>query len=746
MILLLLLAACTSSSPPAEAPAPPNVLLVTLDTTRADALACYGNTQARTPTLDRLAAEGARFSRAFSVTPLTIPAHSSLFTGLYPPRHGVRDNGDFFLGDDADTLAERAKAAGYATMASVGAEVTSHHWGFSQGFDAYFDDMGAAAGATDNRWRVERPGDAVADDALGWLSATAASGPWMAWVHFFDAHSPYAPPEPHASAFPEHPYLGELAFVDAQLDRLLQAVDLDNTWVIVVADHGEGMGSHGELLHGVLLYNATVRVPLIVRPPGGMEARFHHFPVSLVDVMPTVLSLAGAEAPEGLDGMDLSPWLRPDTEPPAPPEARSVYIESLYAWRHYGWASQRALVTGDQKLIDSTTPELYARTDYAELENRAPADAAAVAALRSQITDMSAAMETPDVAQEMSLDAAQRAQLEALGYMTTAAPSASGDGFGQGLPDPVSRLPVLREVEASRQALQSGALDEALERIDAVLAAEPGLGQPRQMRAHILLRRGDPDTAFAELAALYAERPSAQVAVTMGMIRLEQGDLEGGLARLREAIDREPFLDSAWQPYLRTLAVTGRSEQLDAALSEARAQGAATGTVAVLSAAQAALTDPGAAADLEAAITAYPDEPIGRLVLAGARRAAGDDNAAEELLLDEISLTPWAPQPRHALVELLAEQQRSAEQLEALDALIKLVPPDAVLLHARAQALFNLGRHDDSLAACRTCLALDERAALCKLLEANALKKLGQDEEARAAYVAARALAGLPPE
>ena len=188
MSLLPLLLSCSTRPPD-------NILIITLDTTRADRLGCYGHPAGATPNLDALAERGARFDRAYTVTPLTIPAHSSLMTGLLPPRHGVRDNGDYFLSETADTLAERLSAGGYRTMASVGAEVTSHHWGFAQGFSAYFDDLDR--GSTDNRWRVERPGREVVDDALGWLADQDSAAPWFAWVHLFDAHHPYTPPAEH---------------------------------------------------------------------------------------------------------------------------------------------------------------------------------------------------------------------------------------------------------------------------------------------------------------------------------------------------------------------------------------------------------------------------------------------------------------------------------------------------------------------------------------------------------------------
>ena len=751
-----MLAGC-GDAPSTEAPVPtdrPNVLLISLDTTRADALACYGNKVAATPYLDQLAQQGTRFSRAFSVTPLTIPAHSSLFTGLYPPRHGVRDNGDFFLSPEAVTLAERLQDAGYATAASVGAEVTTHRWGFGQGFDAYFDEMGTTAEDAGSRWKVERRGDLVVDDALSWLEPRLGQEqPWFAWVHMFDVHHPYEPPPPYDELFEDQPYLGELAWADEQVGRLVTALDaggaLDDTWIIVVADHGEGMGSHGEQLHGVLLYNATVRVPFIVRPPGGRAApAFEHFPVSLVDVAPTVLSFAGLEGGADMDGMDLSPWLDPGKAGPLPPQDRAVYVESLYAFRHYGWAGQRAIVTADTKLIDSTTPELYQRDDYAETANRAGDDPALVKVLHDRAVDISARLAEAGTAEGAQLDADQLAQLEALGYVTAAANAPTeGDGFDRGLPDPVQRLPVLRDVERARKALQEGELDLALERLEAVLATDPGLVQPQLMRAQVLWRTGRLPEALAAFERLNAQTRSAGVEVSLGSLKRELGRIDEAIAHYEAALVLEPYLENAWRPYLRTLYAVGREDALIAALQTVRDRRPELGTAQVLAAMVAVERGGnGAEAVLERILESHPDEPGARALLAAQARKRGDLEAAARLLRAELELPRSQPAVRMALIEVLASQKDHEGQLAELDRILAEMPGDPVMLHARAQALLNLGRHEDALAATRTCLAAAPRSADCKLVEANVLKKLGRDAEAQVAWEAARSLKGLAPQ
>ena len=260
-------------------PADLNLLVITLDTTRADRLGAYGWPQSATPALDRIAAEGVLFEQAVSPAPLTLPAHSSLFTGKYPPHHGVRDNGGFFLDERETTLAERLKARGVKTGGFVGAYVLDRTWGIGQGFDTYFDNFDLSKFDAPSLSEVERPANEVADRALAWLE-TAKSSRFFGWIHFYDAHSPYEPPEPYRTRFADRPYLGEIAFVDSQVARIRAFLEaerlLDRTVVVVLGDHGESLGDHGEGTHGFFVYESVLHVPLMIqdavrhvaRPPG----------------------------------------------------------------------------------------------------------------------------------------------------------------------------------------------------------------------------------------------------------------------------------------------------------------------------------------------------------------------------------------------------------------------------------------------------------------------------------------------
>jgi arylsulfatase A-like enzyme len=345
LLLLAALAASVKTMPQSSRIA--GVVIVTLDTTRADHLSPYGFMDARMPHLERLAREGVLFNRALTVAPLTLPAHTSILTGLLPPSHGVRDNADGPLAEGYTTLAEMLQQRGFRTGAFVGSIVLQADRGLSQGFAIY-----EGVRRTRPAFTRQRPGNEVMNDAIGWLEQNAAD-PFLLWTHLYDAHAPYDPPEPYRSRVADA-YVGELLFMDAQIGRLLAALDRlklrENTIVVVVGDHGEGLGEHGEAMHGEQLYDSVLRVPFIVRAPGVRPGAVTDL-VRVVDVLPTVVSLLGFPAPPR-DGVSLLPALhgaRMDLE---------AYAESLYPVR-LGREPRRALNDGRFKLIVGGDAELY---------------------------------------------------------------------------------------------------------------------------------------------------------------------------------------------------------------------------------------------------------------------------------------------------------------------------------------------------------------------------------------------------
>jgi arylsulfatase A-like enzyme len=434
-VLLVLIGALAGLRPGGlDRRGPINVVVITLDTTRADRLSPYGLMDSPMPGLERLAREGVVFDQATSVAPLTLPAHASLFTGLLPPAHGVRDNADQALDAAHVTLAEILRGRGFRTAAFVASVVLDADRGLAQGFDRYASVPADARRIAPAR---QRRADDVIADALQWLDDAGTTTPFFLWTHLYDPHAPYDPPEPYRTAFLD-PYIGEIAFADAQIGRLLDALErrgvLDRTVVVVAGDHGESLGDHGERDHGIFVYESVLRVPLIIRGPRIPPRRVADV-VRLTDVAPTILDLLGLPSPP-MDGVSLGSLLsgrttRVDLE---------AYSESLYP-RRLGWSPLRALRDGRFKLIDAPRPELYdlERDPFEERnihdERRSLADAMrrrlAILARERGLSRADGLAEPP---------AGLRERLAALGYVGSGQPRALP---GAELPDPKDRIGTL---------------------------------------------------------------------------------------------------------------------------------------------------------------------------------------------------------------------------------------------------------------------------------------------------------------
>ncbi len=352
-----------------KAPAKPkdfNVLLVTIDTLRPDRLSCYNQTYLRTPQIDGLAARGVLFERAFAHAPLTLPSHASILLGSTPLAHGADDNGMRVVPRGVPSLPKTLRAAGYATGAFVSAFPLDTRFGLIEGFDVYDDKYPARPAAALDF--PERPAEKTMAAALDWLAAR--NGRWFLWVHLYDPHSPYAPPEPYATRFAADPYSGEVAYVDETLGKLFGAIDgrgeTGRTLVVLTADHGESLGEHGEMTHGYFAYNSTIWVPLVVAAPGLASARVKDL-VSHEDIFPTVCDVLGLPAPADLPGRSFRPLLEGRTQ-----KARPVYFEALEGYYHHGAAPLRGVIEGPMKFVDSPIPELYdLRNDFDEANDLA---------------------------------------------------------------------------------------------------------------------------------------------------------------------------------------------------------------------------------------------------------------------------------------------------------------------------------------------------------------------------------------
>jgi arylsulfatase A-like enzyme len=416
-----------------------NLLVITLDTTRADAIGAYGG-RAVTPTLDHLASTGVVFEQASTVAPLTLPAHCSLFTALFPPSHRVHENGET-LASQSVTLAERLKARGFHTGAFVSSFVLDHQWGLNQGFDVYRD-LATQPGPID-RESLRRPADRVVDDALGWLHEVGGRR-FFGWLHFYDAHAPAQPPPEFASPNGQDPYVGAIGFVDFQLSRVMTFLDerglLDRTVIVIVGDHGESLGEHGEASHGLFVYESVMRIPLIIRAPSaGMQGRRMVDPVRIVDVTPTVLDLLGQPPAPATDGQTLVPLMNGAVK-----ELKlEAYSESRYGFDRFGWSPLMALRQGRFKLILAPRPELYdLASDPHEMMNLYGQRAGLAATLTRRLQRIGQPADTERAANIPAMDSATRARLAALGYVNGFVSRSPRDA--ERLADPKDRIELYR--------------------------------------------------------------------------------------------------------------------------------------------------------------------------------------------------------------------------------------------------------------------------------------------------------------
>jgi len=440
--------ACAQSEPTHVA-ARADVVLMTLDTTRADHLGCYGYDRGTSPAIDGLAADGVRFEVAYAAAPVTLPSHASILTGQYPVHHGIRSNSRYLLQDGARTLAEVLAESGYQTAAFVSAAVLDGRYGLGQGFDQYGDDLGEDKQHAFDMGR--RPAGAVVQEALEWLGQRDRERPTFVWLHFFDPHHPWDPPAELRSKFGSRDvdlYDAEIRRMDDAIGRFrdaLPALGMEPVWA-VLSDHGEGLSDHGEETHGSFVYETTTRIAFILAG-GGLEARTSATVARQIDLLPTVLELVGVSLPPDVDGLSLIGRDAP----------RRAYIEARLGYEEYGWSPVHALVEGGWKYVDAPRPELFDLSrDPHEAESLIDRESARAAAMRSLLL---AHLESGEVsgADGPGLDAAHIAALQALGYTGGGAVALPGEQ----LPDPKDMLEVSSKLGTAKSLLVSGPARDA---------------------------------------------------------------------------------------------------------------------------------------------------------------------------------------------------------------------------------------------------------------------------------------------
>lgn len=536
-------------------------MLITLDTTRVDALGVYGCTLPTTPNLDALAAEGRTFDWCRSVGPMTLPSHASMMTGLYPPRHGLRANGLGALPRSAHTLAEAARAAGIETAAFVAAVVLDRRFGLAQGFDVY-DEPSRAEWETTNVL-TQRPGREVVDAAIGWVRGRDASQRFFLWVHLFEPHDPYVPAPRFLQLARGNPYLGEVAAMDHEVGRLLAALRETGTWedtaVLAVGDHGEDLYDHGEPNHACYGYDTTLRVPLILRHPRGQRAGERSAEVvSVVDVGPTLREALGLSAAEGADGLSL--WSGPV------PGDRGVYFETYHGYLNYGWSPLAGWADARMKYIHSPAPELYAPgRDPLERHNLLDGQREDAGVLRDAMAAVaSRPVLLPDG--DAPVDASLVEGLAELGYAVAGSPETALPPPLETTqrPAPSERLGELQEFLRAMSLNDERQLEEAVRILEGIVRENPAhVAALDQLGSCLgrLERWPEAVGALERCVVLDERRPAVHINLAVGYEAT--GQLELALLHARRGVEIDPQNQLGRVNLARILEQLGRTDEAE---------------------------------------------------------------------------------------------------------------------------------------------------------------------------------------
>jgi arylsulfatase A-like enzyme/Flp pilus assembly protein TadD len=634
-----------------------SVLLVTIDTLRADALGCYGNARAETPWVDRLAGEGVRFASAHAHNVVTLPSHSNLLSGRYPLEHGVRDNTGFRFPDATPTFATLLRDRGLRTGAFVSAFPLDARFGLARGFDVYDDRIGGG------EWHggftmPERSGIRTVAEAVRWLGAPGGKQSF-AFVHVYEPHFPYAPPEPFASRFRDVPYQGEVAAADAALRPLLQPIveagPAARTLVVLTSDHGEALGEHGEATHGVFAYEATLHVPLVFWAPGLLRPRVVEEPVRHVDVLPTVLDLLGVALPAGLEGRSLRPLLAGRAL-----DAQPSYFEALSSSLNRGWAPLHGVSESGLKYIDVPIPELYdLRADPGETRNLLPSRPHDVGRLRERLASLRGKDKGVARVAE-SQETVER--LRALGYATGAANAKAAYGASD---DPKNLVALDGMMDQMLGLFRAGDVDRALGVGRELVRRRPDMEVAHLQIAYLERARGDLPAAIAALRRAVALRPADPEAVSLLGIYLTEAGREGEAAAFLEpyAKAERPDLD-VLTAYGMALASTGRRREALAVFERARGEHPTNAMVLV---------------------------NLGTVLL-----MEGDVAGARQAFEAALDVDPNVARAHNSLGVIAAREGRVAEAIERWKRAAELNPEDYQTLFNLGSTLWGAGRKDEA--------------------------------------------------
>lgn len=715
-------------------------LLITVDTTRADHLESYGADFVETPSLEAFAQHGIVFEQGYAVAPVTLVSHTSMLSGLYPPNHGVRNNGIHYVADDVTTIAEMLDKHGFTTAAFVSASVLEDRYGLDQGFEHYDDDV-SEGGNRSGRLVPDRPADQTVDAVIAWLNGVDKDTRFFAWVHFYDPHAAYAPPPPYRDRYRENPYAGEIAFMDAEIGRLLahpRLADEHRIGTIIIGDHGESLGEHREETHAILAYDSTLHVPFLMQLPSGPEGQRVKIPVDGADVTPTILRALDLAVPDGLDGQPIHDVL---ADPQSAME-RPLYAETYLPYYTYGWSKLKVLRRGRYKFIDGPGSELYdTQRDPRELTNLAERLTDESVDLESSLRKLESEWGDAEREAALAIDSDAAEQLRALGYLAVGSDPVEVDGER---PNPRDMVDLHVGLERARRFAASRFFEQAIEALQGVLDRDPGnlAALVDLASAYRALER--PDEARVVVERAMAKDPDyPRLYTLMAGIELDQHNREQAVQLLNRALELDPRNIEAAQSKAQILHRMGRREEtqqtLEMALELSPGNPNLDITFAQLVEIPGGQVDE-AVARVSAALDENPYLPRGWRILGRIAEERRELDHARELYRQGLQRDPDAGELHGALGLLLARTGASEQAAPHLQEAIRLSQEfrpeyhvslgaiaaeygrlqeatrhyDLVLEHApdnlparnnRAVALYRLGRPDDAIRELDSILA-----------------------------------------
>ena len=554
-LALLLVTSAFAATAPARPARPiarkpssaPNILLVTIDTLRADHIGAYGAKNVETPTIDRLALNGVLFENAYSQVPLTLASHTSLLTGTFPFHNGVQDFTGQPLKPEIRSVAQALQAQGYDTAAIVSSYVLDRSWGLNRGFNLYYDVFKGSSFLENDPGLVERKAGPSVDEALQWLRSSR-SKPFFLWLHLYDPHSGYDPPEPFRARFADSPYDGEIAYADHELGRVIAYLKerglYDRMLIVLASDHGESLGEHGEKEHGFFVYHSTLHVPLVVKPPLSSGILPHHAtdPVPIMGIAPTILGILKLHDPIQQQ-FETESLLAPNV-----PDSASVYSESFYSFSSFGWSPVRTINNRFYQFIEAPKPELYdLRSDPEEKQNLIADQPAVASVLHQQLTDVALRYAPHDSqADGAQLDASAVEKLRALGYMAYRSPVSAAE-LAAGLPDPKDKILDFNTLLDGVDAGKRGDLDRERALLAQVQEHNPGMYLVPFLLGEAALKASDWKAAQESLERSLKLNPNFDQAMTaLARALHQQGKDDEALQWLEKALQANPKNLRAW--------------------------------------------------------------------------------------------------------------------------------------------------------------------------------------------------------